>query len=161
MVEAALRLLGIDFPVTDDGNNMRESRPDPSLEDHPEVGPPPQMSQAASDARRASLEATCDAVVHRALERAGNRLRNNTTVRPEGVEPDEMHLFVKARTGQMDSLLDGAWSCLPKLLRGQPHSHEAVSRALDAYTRSLLDGQQQHDPDTMMRFVDAGISAAA
>lgn len=159
MVEAALRLLGIDFPVTDTSGVMRESRPDPSIADHPEVGPP-QMSQQDADAARAALEATCDALVHRALERAGNRLRNVSSSRPQGIEPDEMHLYVKPRLGSLDMLLDGAWSTLPKLLRGQSHSHETVQRALDAYTRSLLSGQEQHNPDVMMRFVDAGLGAA-
>ena len=125
MVAEALRLLtGIEMPVVD--NTMRESRPDPSLEDGVPPGPP-QMSQHDIDARRSALEATCDAVVHRALERAGNRLRNSTTSRPAGVEPDEMHLLVKVRPTNLDELLDGAWSVLPKLLRNQPYSHARSS----------------------------------
>lgn len=159
-VEAALRMLGIDFPETDSGGQMRESRPDPSITDHPEVGPPP-MSQRENDAQRAALEATCDAVVHRALERAGNRLRSTTTARPDGVETMEMHLYVKPRPGAFDTLLEGAWSTLPRLLRNQPFSHACIEKALDSYVRALFASQQQHDPDAMMRFVDAGLEAAA
>lgn len=157
MVAEALRLLtGVEMPVED--NTMRESRPDPSLRDHPEAGPPEQ-TQAALDAKRAALEATCDAVVYRALERAGNKLRNVSTSRPNGISPHEMHLHVKVRPTTLDTMLDGAWTTLPTLLRDQPYSHEKVERALDNYVRALLTQQNQHDPDTMMRFVDAGISA--
>lgn len=156
MVAEALRLLtGVEMPVAD--NTMRETPPDPSLVEQPVPGPP-EMSQQEIDARRAALEATCDAVIMRALERAGNRLRNNTSSRPEGVDPAEMHLYVQPRVAALDSLLDGAWSTLPRLLRNQSCSHEAVQRALDAYSRSILSNQQQHDPDTMMRFVDAALT---
>lgn len=159
MVAEALRILtGVEMPVAD--NTMRETRPDPSLDDGSVPPGPPQMSQREKDAQRSALEATCDAVVHRALERAGNRLRNVTTSRPAGVEPDEMHLMVTVRPTSLDSLLDGAWTVLPKLLRNQPYSHAAIERALDSYCRSILTAQQQHDPDTMMRFVDAGLAAA-
>jgi hypothetical protein len=69
-----------------------------------------------------------------------------------------MHLLVKVRPTNLDELLDGAWTVLPKLLRDQPYSHTAIQRALDSYCRSLLTTQQQHDPDTMMRFVDRGMA---
>jgi hypothetical protein len=156
MVEAALRLLGVDFPVTETGpGEMREARPDPSIRDHPELGPPP---QADADAQRASLEATCDALVVRALERAGNRIRATKGVRPDGVPVDEMHLLVPCKTSQMDALLAGAWTLLPRLIRSQSVNHTVVERQLDAYVRSLLIEQQPHNPDVMMRFLDAGLS---
>jgi hypothetical protein len=157
MVAEALRLLtGIELPVEDE--TMRESRPDPSLDPLPDYGPPERQT-AALDARRAALEATCDATVRRALERAGNKLRNVTTSRPNGIAPDEMHLHVKVKPTTLDHMLDGAWTTLPALLRNQQFSHEKIERALDAYVRALLTEQNQHDPDTMMRFVDAGLSS--
>jgi hypothetical protein len=43
------------------------------------------------------------------------------------------------------------------LLRNQRFNHERIQRSLDAYVRFLIIEQQQHDPDVMMRYVDAAL----
>jgi hypothetical protein len=158
-VEAALNLLGIPLVTATPGDNMRESRPDPSLMDHPQQGLP--QTEREADAERAALEATCDALVFRALERAGNRIKNRSKARPEGIETQNMHLYVRTTTAGLESLLEGAWTTLPQLMRNQRFNCERVQRALDAYVRSLIMDQQQHDPDMMMRYVDAAVKEAA
>lgn len=155
-VEQALNMLDIPITTPDADTGMRESRPDPSLREHPTVGPP-EMAVREHDAQRAALEATCDALVYRALERAGNRLKNRSKARADGVEACEMHLYIKPQTATLDMLMEGAWTSLPQLLRNQSFAHETVQRALDSYVRLLLTEQQQHNPEAMMRFIDAGV----
>jgi len=73
-VQAALGVLGVDLgPVT--GLVSRESRPDPTLEDHPRRPRTPDEN---------ALVAASEALVFRALERAGNRLRQSVA-KPPGV----------------------------------------------------------------------------
>ena len=84
-VEAAVRALGVDLqvlPVIEQAPS-REAQPPPSLEEHPnEPRTPDENAHAVG--REAALVAACEALVFRALERAGNRLRASTT-KPPGV----------------------------------------------------------------------------
>lgn len=156
MVAQALTILGV--PMTAAPSDvMREERPDPTLEDHPVRDLPPERVPA--DAERASLEATCDVLVYRALERSGNRLKNLTTSRPEGVVAEEMHLYVKATPINVNHCMKDAWAPLPRLLAHTTYSPEKIERALDSYTRGLLSGQQRHEREAMMRFIDAALEA--
>jgi hypothetical protein len=151
MVDAALKELGVDLGLdpADLEPNNRQARPDPSLVDHPETGPPERMD----DRQAASLMATCEVLVYRAMERAGNKLKNRTGSRPPGVSSFNMHTLVSVQPGQCDALLEGAWDNLPTLLHGIEADPHVVSKALDAYTRNLLTTQREHDSDLMQRHV--------
>jgi hypothetical protein len=127
----------------------------PSIRNDPDRGAP--EPQDEPDAQRAALMATCDVLVYRAMERAGNRLRNLSQSRPEGVEPADTHIYVQPRPTQVERLLEGAWAPLPRLLEGTGYQPDTVEKCLDAYARSLLTGQQHHARDQMMKFVDAGV----
>lgn len=153
-VEAALRLLGVEI-VTADGpggdQETRETRPDPSLREHP--------AREVPEREEAALRATCDALVFRALERVGNRLKNQTRTQPPGVDPTEMYLHIRPNPKSIDSLLDGAWSMLPRLLGDGEYDPECVRLSLDAYTKGLLAEGREHSPEQMMRVVKAGVSS--
>jgi hypothetical protein len=152
-VAAALAMLGVDLPVAvaPDDTTPRESRPDPSLQDHPVRELPPIPDAAALDV---GLAASCDAMVFRALERAGNRIRSRKNFRPVGVDAADIYLHTTTKPDDLDAILDDAWSCAPRLLRGLPFEQkEAVQGALDEYARHLLTAQVEHDPALMIRYL--------
>jgi hypothetical protein len=146
-------MLGVELPVVSpvDDETMRESRPDPSLQDHPVRELPPLPDAAAVDV---GLAASCEAMVYRALERAGNRIRSRKNFKPEGVDAADIYLHTTTRPSDLDGLLDDAWSCAPRLLRGLPFEQkEAVQGALDEYARHLLTSRAEHDPTLMVRYL--------
>jgi hypothetical protein len=152
-VQAALEALGVPLVVAVplDNETPRESRPDPSLQDHPVRELPPIPDAAALDV---GLAASCDAMVFRALERAGNRIRSRKNFRPVGVDAADIYLHTTTKPTDLDALLDDAWSCAPRLLRGLPFEQkEAVQGALDEYARHLLTAQVEHDPTLMVRYL--------
>lgn len=155
-VEAALRLLGVQIDTRGEGET-REARPDPSLREHPERGLPDEDGTPA--AKAATLQTACDALVLRALERAGNRLGNRTRARPPGIEATEMYLHIRPRNGDLEHLLDDAWTPLPRLIEHTGYDTARVRESLDAYARGLLSQGQEHSPERMMRLVTAGLES--
>lgn len=147
-VAAALTLLGVDLGPTQ-GDVPRETRPEPTLEDHPER---PRTPDEAMRAR--VLLAACEPLILRGLERAGNRIRN-AGARPE-CAAYETHCFVKAK--DPDYLLDDAWSCAPQVLDGIADPDRVVP-ILDRYARSLLSTQQPHTRENLGRWLKGGVSA--
>lgn len=156
MVNAALKELGVDLgpEVGDAGNN--QSRPDPSLVEHPTYEPP----QRDHNAETASLMATCNVLAYRAFERAGNRLKNRTSSRPEGVLPEEMHCYVSVDAAAAHDLLEGAWAPLARLLHHVEIDSALVQRSLDAYVRAQLTTGQPHDDDLMQKFIFKAMAAS-
>lgn len=154
MVAWAARELGADMP-DGLGDQMREKRPDPSLVEHPEQGPP---ERTDSPNEVAALTATCEAVVYRALERAGNRLNNGSKARPPDIDPSETHLYLKAGNAQLGTLLDGAWSHLDRLMEGSPYHPDIIERILDSYCRMLLSEQKPYDRGEMLRYLRSGMA---
>lgn len=132
-------------PPADDPNT-REERPDPSLEEHPTLGPP-----NPDDAQTASLVATCEALLYRAMERAGNRMKNRYDFRPVGLKSDEVHTECKAKAEHLSIFLSGAWDALPMMLHRTDYDAEKVAAAMDSYARLLMRTQAKYDPDAMQR----------
>lgn len=149
-IEEALRMLGVDFPKVSTGGDSRNPKPDPSLVDHP--------TNELPERQVAALETACDALVWRALERTGNRLRNLAQSHPEGIEPAEMYLHVSASGKSLDRLLEGAWSPLPRILDGIDVDHRGVEKNLDAYVRSIVTTQKAHSKEAMMGFVNKALT---
>lgn len=146
-VADALLLLGI-AGISGDENTgpTRETRPDPSLEDHPTQGMPDRADEA-------SLHATAEMLVFRALERAGNRLRSLRQTRPPCAAADT-YLLLHAKAGDLDKVLEDAWTCIPRVLpRLAEEQRAVVASALDSYTRRLLLEQEEFDRPTMERFL--------
>jgi hypothetical protein len=143
-VAAALRELGVDLGDVV-GTVPRETRPDPSLDPLP---PPRQEPQ------RQALVAAADALVFRALERAGNRLRQSVG-KPPGVPSYETHTLVRAN-GSGEGLLEDAWSCAPQVLAGIA-DHKVVIPVLSAYCQMLFAEQQPHDRERMRAWLERGV----
>lgn len=153
MVMAALMELGVRMKV-EPGEDNRQARPDPSLVEHPDQSPPERPSEDPEQV--AALFATCDALVMRAMELAGNRLNNGSKARPPNVVPEDTHMYLQVRPGDLDRLLDGAWKQLPRLLAKSAFHPEIISRCLDSYCRTILVERRPHSTDELMKFVKAG-----
>lgn len=132
-VGAALKMLGVDLPITAplQGETTQPPQP-PSLEDHPTRPRTPDPE----------LLAASHALVFRALERAGNRIRQHTGVKPPGVPSYAMHTMVTVN-GQADKFLEDAWSCAREVL-GDIADVETTVRSLDSYCRALFASQEPH-----------------
>lgn len=148
-VGSALKALGVDLgPVNEPDAPTRESRPAPSLEDHPSRPRTP-------DAARLLL-AACEPLVFRGMERAGNRLRN-AGVRPPNTPAFETHVYVKAENPTY--LLDDAWSCAQQVLDGIA-DHEQIVPILDSYCRTLLTEQAPHTRERLSEWLNLGVVSA-
>jgi hypothetical protein len=133
---AALNALGVNIPISY-GAPGTPAPPPPSLVDHP-----------SNDLPAASLVAACDALVFRAMERAGNRLRTQGT-KPPGVPSYETHLYVK---GNPDGCLTDAWSCADKVLAGIADPAEVIP-VLNAYCHALIAEQSPHQRDRLAEWL--------
>jgi hypothetical protein len=141
---AALKLLGIDLgPI-----NVSTGQQQP---DHTRLDTKPALEQrnvpdiAESQERAMSqdgLAAACDVLVFRALERAGNRLRNG---HPR-TDTSMMAAVDVYRTlgGEADNLLAGAWDCAAEVLGPYTADTLGVTDTLDFYVRGLLSSHRPH-----------------
>lgn len=151
VVEAALRLLGLDLDVRvdpdppEDRPEQHEQRPDPSLVEHPR--------QEIPDVNEASLLAASEVLVFRALERAGNRLRNKIQRKIPGVGAAETYMFHKVDTGTLEFVLEDAWQNVDRFAAKYGADPQRLTDCLDAYTRAILVEQKPHDPEMMRAFV--------
>ncbi len=141
-VAAAAAAFGVDLP-TETETDVRESRPAPSLEDHP--------TRREPERDAAALLYASDALVYRALERAGNRLRQSVG-KPPNCPSFETHTLVAAN-GNTDQVLDDAFSCAPQVLDGLADPDKVVP-VLDAYCKSLLASQEAHSRPLLAKWLE-------
>jgi len=155
-VQAALTLLGVDLPVVappldqQAPEPIREAPLPPSLEEHPDRPRTPEA--ASSDSELPAILAASDALVWRALERAGNRIRQKAGVKPPGVPAYEMHTLYQCN-GDAQEFLDDAWSCAPQVLDGIADVETTV-QTLNAYCRSLMAEQAEHSRDRLRQWLE-------
>lgn len=125
------------------GSNQGDS---PSLLEHPSgQGPPDQPFS-----RQQMLLAVSEPMVLRALERVGNRLRNDG-VKPPGVPAREVYLTAKVN-GNATEYLSGAWEYVSTCSNGLAES-EDLKRVLNAYVENLLTQQVPHDREALGRYL--------
>jgi len=143
-VGAALAALGVALGPVLQAATPREARPDPSLDDHPTRPRTPGEE---------ALVAASDALVFRALERAGNRIRQKQGVKPPGIPAYEMHTLYQAN-GDASMFLEDAWSCAPQVLDGLADVDKTVE-VLDSYCRALMAEQAFHTRDRLAKWLEA------
>lgn len=152
LVEAALRALGVvldvqaDPDAPDDRPDQHEARPTPSLNDHPSLDMP--------DPNEIALAASCEVLVFRALERAGNRLKNKIQRKIPGVGAAETYMFHKVDTGTLDFVLEDAWTAVDRFASKYGADPQRLSDCLDAYTRAIMVEQKPHDEAMMRSFIN-------
>lgn len=151
-VQAALSLLGIELPTpepepfpSDMGN---PTPPPPSLEEHPSRPRTP----AEHPENLPALLAASDALVWRALERAGNRIRQKMGVKPPGVPSYEVHTLYQCNGDAKDFLTD-AWSCAPQVLAGLADVETTV-QTLNSYCMALMHSQEPHTRDRLATWLE-------
>ncbi len=170
LVEAALRELGVDFGptavVTPSQSQPTEARPDPSLEEHPVTGPPqrtttgPDQDGNPPAGEQMALLAAAEVMVHRAMERAGNRLRARLGGRKtEGVSAAEMYLHVPVPRSMCDSLLDDAFTGLDRYSVCTTVDPDKLATSLEAYCRLLLTERKPVDPTDLAAYVEVARDA--
>ena len=137
MVASAARMLGIEGIEAEPGGPMREERPAPSLLEHPTRDLPPEVSGAL------------EAVTFRAMERAGNKMKNNLPKTSGGVAAVDLYRHVKVSQDQIPLLLDDAFSTLDRLVN--PSDLEWVETGLRTYCQRLLRTQEAVDRKEMMK----------
>ena len=102
----------------------------------------------------AALLAAGDLLVRRALEHAGNRLRNaarSADVDLNGIPAHERHLHVDATClADLDRLLASAWDGLPDICARYDADADAVEDLLDTYTRAILAARVPHTWDRLV-----------
>jgi hypothetical protein len=169
MVEAAIKELGIELEVAAPAEETQEARPAPSLKDHPvrelpnpEIGERRKESRdrgnvpssdiarraaASEDTNRlaAAVAVGSEQAVFRALERAGNRMRNKMGGKLEGIPAKDTYLTFGAQPGDLDFYLDDAWGeNISALSEHAGVSKTQLKGALDGYCRVLLTTQKPH-----------------
>jgi hypothetical protein len=151
IVEAALRNLGVDLDVQEDPDapsdrpEQQEARPVRSLNEHPDTSPPDM---------EAAMLAACEVLVFRALERAGNRMRNKMNQKVPGVAAAETYMFFQASTSTLDFVLEDAWSAVERFAPRWGVDTERLTQCLDSYTRAIIAEQKPHDPALMAQFIN-------
>lgn len=148
VVEAALRYFNLDLDVRlPPMAAPAEGRPDPSLKRHPEQGPPDQDEAEKRLRRRldqAALVAASEQAVMRALERAGNRLKNRTSVRTANVPASALYLHANVKSADLQHLLDDAWTYVPSIAERYGADPALLEATLDSYCRLALVTRAEH-----------------
>lgn len=141
-VHGALAQLGVNLPAPSGEQEPRESRPSPSLEDH-EQRREPEMDVA-------SLLPVSEALVYRALERAGNRLRQRVP-EPPACPSYETHTFLSAN-GSTTKVMEDAFPTASLVLKADVA--EWLVPALRSYCSTLLTEQAPHDPARLRKWLE-------
>jgi hypothetical protein len=105
-----------------------------------------------------ALVASCEMLVLRALERAGNKLKNHHRLTGVTTTADRLYLDYK---GDPDKLLDGAWDCAARALDDYEVSADDVVSLLDFYARGLLTRQADYSRATLERLLMADPAVSA
>lgn len=136
----------------------------PAGDPAPVDGPPARPAQAdaptagndapvTASAAEEGLIAACEGLVWRALEHAGNRLRNAARAAGQDltdVAPEVAHVECDATClSDLDRLLAGAWDRVPAIAARYDSDAAAVEATLDVYTRSILATQTPHAFDRL------------
>lgn len=109
---------------------------------------PPEQATVNGDA----LTAACDVLLHRAMERAGARLRSAAGKRTQGGaasipcdDPSRLHCTIDATSfADLGSLLEGAWGIVPDIAKRCRVDPDALQQSLDRYARALLATGEPH-----------------
>lgn len=146
-IQGALSMLGVDLPVADVPNEVVEVEepaelpPPPSLDDHPSRPRTPEESSIL----------VYETLVLRALERAGNRLRNANQIKTPG-HAFEAHVHIAAN-GSSAKCMEDAWGMADIVLEGRPDI-DSVTATLDSYCRMLLANREPHTRERLVKWCE-------
>jgi hypothetical protein len=131
--------------------------PDPAAIDAPSEeeppggdGPPPEPSApppgSPPDTAAMALLEACDGLVDRALERAGNRLRQVAKIAKIACRAQDAHCAIDPATLHIREgyLFDGAWDRAPQIAARYGIDSVRLVKALAAYCDTLYDERKPH-----------------
>jgi hypothetical protein len=157
-VNESLRLLGVVLNVDVSGNgDSAPAQPGrnlpPSLDEHPYEGPP-RVQHDQTDAPFTALAASCEVLVLRALEKAGNRLLNDRTRGKDKDKTTPPHLaHLSASVESPLSPRDFDFSLASTVLCGLPAAKmENTLRLLGLFCYRM---HQNHEPYTREALLEA------
>lgn len=140
--QQAAKELGVDLRLPLGDNAPREARPTPSLKEHPTRDRPersrsdPGWEPYPSEERAAAASAVA-VLACRAMERAGNRLKSLSGLKPEGVKSTDVHTLITPYESRLDDLLKDAWD-LSYVQHVDPREARAMISVANSYCRELL-----------------------
>lgn len=150
-VEAALLALGVTldsakFKPLEEQGQTRETPQPPSLEEHP--------TRPRTPAESAALIASCEGVVLRALERAGNRVINSARGRDRDKTREPLNVHVEERiNGHGPALLAGAFTTANIALADR-EDRETIIASLNDYCLGLFESQAPYDRASLARHLE-------
>jgi hypothetical protein len=173
IVAAALREIGLvlpDLSGVSPESDTQEGRPAPSLRELPVRDiPDRERSERRREARErgdvpsaqpgnrtATLIAASEQAVVRALERAGNRLKNKVQAKTN-VPAAMLYMSMQTKVGDYDYLLDDAWSTVPAIANRHDVPIQWLKSTLDTYCRGLMTNQTQHTYDGFTEFMNRNV----
>ncbi len=134
IVAAAARILGVELPEITDERPPAEARPDPSLAEHPTRDIPQRQDPKAASLDMLTM--VSGQIVDRALQRAGNRIKQQLGLKQAPTTANRLYTVHPVPTIDLDSVLQDAWDSVGLEDYGVPA--DDLARTLDIYTRSLL-----------------------
>lgn len=149
LVEAALRALNVplgEIVSTDPSEETTEAPSNPSLKDHPVRELPDQekgLRRKELREEKIGLVAAGDQLVIRALERAGNRMKNKFQMNTTSAAVD-LYRIAPANSINPDDLLVDAWSHAGRTAENYGVDTEKFTLLLDGYARALIKSQAEH-----------------
>lgn len=172
LVASALESLGVDLPVLRQiiqgevvEDETQEARPDPSIADHPEQGiPDREVSERRKEARKrgdvpssdierkSSLIAAAEQIALRALERAGNKLKNKIGVKVN-IAAFNLHTLVAPEEMDFGFLLADAWGHVPTIAERYSVDPAWLELVLSTYCSELMAAQKPHDYDHFTKYI--------
>lgn len=160
LAPTALEGLGIDVPVTSSTPTGTGEVTPPVVGDSRDAGadtngPPltndqPVAPPTGTPPQQAHL-LLFETLVHRALERAGNRIRSASRSSAELVDcpPEQAHCCIGGVTNA-DELLRGAWDRVPAIATELGYDPVLIINRLDEYCAMLLTRGFAHDRETLV-----------
>jgi hypothetical protein len=147
-----------------DGKSMDGNR---SLRDNTEQAgqsqPTPIRTVTDQPLAASALVASMDGVVHRALERAGNRLRSEVGKGVPGgnesvaaVEPSMIHTVIRPK--RVAPLVAGAFDRVTELAEDFGVDGPDLTATVDSYTRHLLESGTAHTPALLTSWLEGAQS---
>jgi hypothetical protein len=157
LAQAAARLLGT--PISADEPNPTPQGPPDHL--RTDTAPaftdprnPPMIERGRERGNtEPGLAAACNVLVFRALERAGNRLRNMHP-RTDTTAMTATDVY-RSLSGEADKLVAGAWGCAAEVLAPYTDDVEGVIDTLDFYVRGLLTSHRPHSMVVLGALLDS------
>jgi hypothetical protein len=140
---AAAELLGIPLPVAGDRQEQPDNLASPDRREDPRNRREPDIERSM-DRVASGLLAACDALVYRALERAGNRLKSAHNYTGKTLACD-VYLELQANPRNLDVLFADCWTPLPRIIGRFTTDVDVVRVALDTYCKTLVREQVPHD----------------